>query len=88
MEVKDLKWVYETVLLGPGMEETVKLSFNANRKLILLLAEVIQAGATIKGNGLLESIDKELVDELLLLREEFLDKSKLKKLSDQLKSLT
>jgi len=54
----------------------------------LLLAEVIQAGATIKGNGLLESIDKELVDELLLLREEFLDKSKLKKLSDQLKSLT
>ncbi|MNJ95341.1 hypothetical protein D3C87_130510 [compost metagenome] len=88
MEVKDVKWVYDTVLSGPGMEETVKLGFSASRKLILLLAEVIQKGSSVKGNGLLESVDKELIDELLLLRDDFLDKSKLSKLCDQLKSLT
>ncbi|CDT29361.1 hypothetical protein BN1088_640004 [Sphingobacterium sp. PM2-P1-29] len=75
------------MLSGPGMDETVKLSFAASRKLILLLAEVIQVGSSAKGNGLLESIDKELIHELLLLRDDFLEKSKLAKLSSQLKAL-
>ncbi len=87
MEVKDLKWVYDTVLSGPGMDETVKLSFGASRKLILLLAEVIQVGSSAKGNGLLESIDKELINELMLLRDDFLEKAKLSKLNSQLKAL-
>lgn len=88
MDEKDLRWIYETVLSGPGMDETVKLNFGASRKLILLLAEVIQKGTAIKGNGLQESVDKELIDELLLLRQEFLDKAKLSRLSEQLKTLS
>ncbi len=87
MVEKDLKWVYDTVLSGPGMDETVKLGFGASRKLILLLAEVIQVSSTIKGNGLLESVDKELIAELFELREDFLEKAKLTKLSNQLKTL-
>ena len=87
MEVKDLKWVYDTVLSGPGMDEAVKLNFGASRKLILLLAEVILIGSSVKGNGLLESIDKELITELIELRKDFLEKSKLSKLSSQLEGL-
>ncbi|OJV50963.1 MAG: hypothetical protein BGO31_10880 [Bacteroidetes bacterium 43-16] len=87
MEVKDLKWVYDTVLSGPGMDETVKLNFSASRKLILLLTEVILIGTTIKGNALLESIDKELIKELDALRTDFLEKAKLSKLNNQLKAL-
>lgn len=88
MEGKDVKWIYETVLSGPGMDETVKLNFGASRKLILLLAEVIQKGVAIKGNGLLESVNKELINELLLIRQEILEKAKLSKLSEQLKTLS
>ncbi|OJV54198.1 MAG: hypothetical protein BGO31_12650 [Bacteroidetes bacterium 43-16] len=87
MEGKDLKWIYQTVLVGPGMDENVKLSFGASRRLILLLAEVIKEGSKIKGNGFLESVDGKLIQELDALRSEFLEKAKLSQLSEQLKSL-
>lgn len=82
-----MKWIYQTVLMGPGMDEMVKLNFGASRKLVLLLAEVIKEGKAAKGNGLLESVDQELLKELEALREDFLEKAKLSQLCDQLKSL-
>ena len=87
MEGKDLRWIYETVLSGPGMDEVVKLNFGASRKLILLLAEIIQKGTAMKGNGLLDSVDKELISELQNLRTDCLEKARLTKLTAQLNTL-
>ena len=42
MEVEAKKWLYETILSGPGMEEQVKLNLVTTRKVVLLLAEILE----------------------------------------------
>lgn len=84
MEAKETKWLYETILSGPGMEEQVKFSFTASRKVILLLAEVIEKGLKENVSGLKESIGPTGLTELEQLRELLLDRSSLTLLASQL----
>lgn len=86
MEGKDLKWVYDTILSGPGMEEQVKLSYSVNRKLVLLLAEIIERGIEVKGNGLVESVDKGLLNDLRELSNSCIEKAGLTQLKENLKN--
>lgn len=88
MEDKDLKWVYGTVLSAPGMEELVKLDFKASRKVILLLGEVIGRGLTAKGNGLLESVEKDLLKELQTINESFIGRAGMTELEKNLRQLS
>lgn len=85
MESKDMKWLYDTVLSTPGMEDTVKLDFRVSRKLVLLLAQVIERGLTVKGNGLPESVDAGLLDELQAMAALSLEKAGLTQLDSQLR---
>lgn len=84
MEAKETKWLYETILSGPGMEEQVKFSFTASRKVILLLAEVIEKGLKENVSGLKDSIGPTGLTELEQLRELLLDRSSLTLLASQL----
>lgn len=85
MESKDMKWLYDTVLSTPGMEDTVKLDFRVSRKLVLLLAQVIERGLTVQGNGLPESVDAGLLDELQAMAALSLEKAGLTQLDSQLR---
>ncbi|MCS4165147.1 hypothetical protein [Sphingobacterium sp. BIGb0116] len=84
MEAKETKWLYETILSGPGMDEQVKFSFTASRKVILLLAEAIENGLKLDGSGLKESIGPIGTTELEQLKELLLEKSNLSLLANQL----
>lgn len=84
MEAKETKWLYETILSGPGMGEEVKFSFSASRKVILLLAEVIENGLTFDGSGLKESVGEDSIKELKQIKGILLEKSNLTALSNQL----
>ena len=85
MESKEMKWLYDTVLSTPGMEDTVKLDFRVSRKLVLLLAQVIERGLTVKGNGLPESVDAGVLDELQAMAALSLEKAGLTQLDSQLR---
>ena len=84
MEAKETQWLYETILSGPGMDEEVKFSFSASRKVILLLAEVIENGLTLDGSGLKESVGEGSIKELKQIKAILLEKSNLTALSIQL----
>lgn len=84
MEAKETKWLYETILSGPGMDEQVKFSFTASRKVILLLAEAIENGFKMDGSGLRDSIGSTSITELEQLKELILERSNLSLLANQL----
>jgi hypothetical protein len=85
MESKDLKWVYDTVLSAPGMEDVVKLDFKISRKLVLLLAQVVERGLAVKGEGLIECVDKSLLSDLQSLADSSIEKAGLTTLCKKLK---
>ncbi len=85
---KDLKWLYGTLLSAPGMDEVVKLDFKTSRKVILLLNEVIARGLEVKGNGLPESIDKGVLDELKMISDGFVEKAGMTEMIEKLKQLS
>ncbi|WP_448700579.1 hypothetical protein ACFGVR_01285 [Mucilaginibacter sp. AW1-3] len=91
MTTSDVAKVYDTVLSIPGMNEMVKIDVKVNRKTILLLHNVVERGLTAKdgeqGQGLLELIPKESIDELKTFSEECLTKAGLKGLSEKMKGL-
>ncbi len=51
---KEVQLVYETILSGPGMDEPVKIDFKVPRKIVLLLAKVIERGIEAKGGEVLD----------------------------------
>lgn len=75
MEQKDVKWVYDTILSAPGMEDLVKIDFRISRKTVLLLTQVIERGLTVKGNGLPESVSQDTLEELRILTGNCLEKA-------------
>lgn len=75
MEQKDVKWVYDTILSAPGMEDLVKIDFRISRKTVLLLAQVIERGLQVKGNGLPESVSPDSLEELRILTGNCLEKA-------------
>lgn len=85
---KDLKWLYGTLLSAPGMDELVKLDFKASRKVVLLLDEVIARGLEVKGNGLPESIDKSVLEELKMISYGFVEKAGMTEMTEKLKQLS
>lgn len=78
--------VYETLLITPGMNDTVKLDLRISRKLVLLLSQVVEKGIRIEDTGL-NSVDKEASKELLQVVDECLAKAGLTGLVQKLKTL-
>lgn len=92
MATNVLEKVYETLLCSPGMNEAVKIDVKINRKAVLLLSSVIEAGLTSEEGkaafGLLQLAPKEAVEELKQFTDECLKKAGLTELSEKMKSLT
>jgi hypothetical protein len=82
--------VFETLLCSPGMNEAVKIDVKLNRKTVLLLNSVIEAGLDQKGESheLLKLVPAEDAAKLKELAEDCLNKAGLKELSDKMKQLT
>ncbi len=88
MTNKNLQLVYDTVLSGPGMNETVKIDLRPSRKLVLMLAQLVERGLTVKdGEGIVEALPQENLDELKKLIDGCLEKSGLTELSKNLKAI-
>lgn len=88
MTNKNLQLVYDTVLSGPGMNETVKIDLRPSRKLVLLLAQVVERGLEVKdGDGIIEALPDENLSQLKELINGCLEKSGLTELSRNLKAI-
>ena len=63
MNAGEVGKVYGALLCSPGMTDAVKVDLKVNRRLILLLVQVIERGIATKGAegnfGMLEAADKE-----------------------------
>jgi hypothetical protein len=81
--------VYETLLCSPGMNEPVKVDVKMNRKTILLLNGVIEAGLNQNGEALelLKLVPAEDVAKLREFADDCLGRAGLKELSDKMKAL-
>lgn len=88
MEQKEVKWVYDTVLSAPGMEDLVKIDFRISRKTVLLLAQVIERGLQVKGNGLPESVSPDILEELRTLSGNCLEKAGMTDFAEKVNKLT
>jgi hypothetical protein len=82
--------VYETLLCIPGMNEVVKIDVKMDRKTVLLLNSVIEAGIETNGESqeLLKLVPADNVLKLKEFADECLSKAGLKELSDKMKQLT
>ena len=68
MENDELKWFYQMLLAGPGMDEAVKHNFALSRSLTLLLAEIIDNGLKERKGQLITCFPNQLIEELGQLR--------------------
>lgn len=84
MDANEKKWLYETILSGPGMGENIKLSFSLSRRLVLVLAELMDIGLKEKNGPLVNCMENEQLNELSSLRSLLLEKSDLLQLTLQL----
>ncbi|MBI1342407.1 MAG: hypothetical protein GC171_05670 [Terrimonas sp.] len=87
----DVAKVYDTVLSIPGMNEEVKVNFKTSRKNLLLLNKVIERGLNGKETddksvSILETIPKEILEELGGIAAELLNKAGLTEMNEKLKS--
>ena len=89
---KDIGVVYETLLLSPGMNETVKIALNMPRKNVLLLAKVIEVSLAHKEGSdeqtIISIAKKETLAELSTLSDELLNKAGLQEINSKLVSLS
>ena len=92
LSTKDIAIVYETLLISPGMNESVKVALNMPRKNILLLAKVIELGLANKEGGSEQTIvniaSKETLTELSALSDELLNKAGLQEMNSKLIALS
>jgi len=92
LSTKDIAIVYETLLISPGMNESVKVALNMPRKNILLLAKVIELGLANKEGGGEQTIvniaNKETLVELSALSNELLNKAGLQEMNSKLIALS
>ena len=91
LSTKDIAIVYETLLISPGMNESVKLTIHLPRKNVLLLAKIIELGLANKdaaGEQTIVSIAaKETLAELNTLSDELLNKAGLQEMNSKLAGL-
>ena len=90
LSAKDMGIVYETLLLSPGMNDTVKIALNLSRKNVLLLAKVIELGLTQQGGeqSIITVSGKETITELSALPNELLSKAGLQEMNNKLAALS
>ena len=92
LSTKDIAIVYETLLISPGMNESVKVALNMPRKNVLLLAKVIELGLANKEGGGEQTIvniaRKETLTELSALSNELLNKAGLQEMNSKLIALS
>ena len=90
MATNVLSTVYETLLCSPGMNEAVKIDVKMDRKTVLLLDSVIEAGLNPNGETqeLLKLVPTDSFGKLKEFANECLSKAGLKELSDKMKTLT
>lgn len=81
--------VYETLLCSPGMNEAVKIDVKMERKIILLLNGLIEAGINPGGDSqeLLKLVPADSLTKLKEFADDCLNKAGLKELSEKMKSL-
>jgi hypothetical protein len=81
--------VYETLLCSPGMNEPVKIDVKMNRKTVLLLNSVIDAGLNHNSESqeLLKLVPADDVTKLKEFADDCLTKAGLKELSEKMKAL-
>jgi len=81
--------VFETLLCSPGMNEAVKIDFKMDRKTVLLLNGVIEAGINPNGDSqeLLKLVPADNLAKLKEFAEDCLSKAGLKELSEKMKAL-
>jgi len=87
----DVAKIFETILSSPGMSDTVKINVQIPRKNVLLLSKVIERGvegknADEKTNSILEIIPKEILQELLSVSADILQKAGLAEMNEKLKA--
>ncbi|MES2378468.1 MAG: hypothetical protein V4553_17880 [Bacteroidota bacterium] len=83
--------VYETLLCSPGMNEPVKIDVKVERKTVLLLSSLIDAGLAKDGDSgfeLLKLVPQEDREQLQTFSDACLQKAGLKELSEKMKSFT
>ncbi|MEC5144938.1 hypothetical protein [Chitinophaga sp. 212800010-3] len=88
LSAKDVTVIFETLLASPGMGDSVKVSIVQPRKLILLLAKVIDAGLKNKEDSLLNGMNDATVDAIKSIAEELLKKAGLTELNEKISLLT
>ena len=88
LSAKDVTVIFETLLASPGMGDTVKVSLVQPRKLILLMAKVIDAGLKSREDALLTGMDAATVDSIKGLADELLKKAGLTELNEKISLLT
>ncbi|WP_438940031.1 hypothetical protein [Chitinophaga hostae] len=88
LSAKDVTVIFETLLASPGMGDSVKVSLVQPRKLILLLAKVIDAGLKSREDTLLAGMDTATVDAVKGIAEDLLKKAGLTELNEKIALLT
>lgn len=91
MNASDLGKVYGALLSSPGMNEAVRIDLKINRRVILLLSQVIEIGLgkrTVDGQfGMAQVASKEELEELKKLSTDCLEKAGLTELNSKLSML-
>ena len=91
MNVEDLKQVYGALLSSPGMDDVVKIDLKINRRLVLLLSQIIERGVGAKGKdgffGMVDISGAEEIQHLTDLAKDCLEKAGLTALNQKLISL-
>jgi hypothetical protein len=84
-----LERVYETLLCSPGMNEAVKIDVKMDRKSVLLLNSIIEAGINPSGESqeLLKLVPADSLTKLKDFAEDCLNRAGLKELSEKMKLL-
>ena len=91
MNASDLGKVYGALLSSPGMNEAVRIDLKINRRVILLLSQVIEIGLGQKAEegqfGMAQVASKEELEELKKLSMDCLEKAGLTDLNSKLSAL-
>jgi len=92
LSTSDVAKVYDTILSIPGMNEMVKIDLRISRRNVLLLNSVIERGLAVKhgddkGSNLLDTVPKDILQELSAFSGECLKKAGLTELSEKLSLL-
>lgn len=89
LTTKDATLVYETLLMFPGMNASVKIPLSVKRKTLLILAKMIEQGVSKEAarEGILSVMDQETTDELKSIAVGLLEKGGLSELNARLDSI-